>query len=162
MWEYAWLQSTSNPAVFGSENTLSSLHLTWSSSEVWSYTIWRREEDWGPLSKGTLIPAGCISLHPETVLRWTNDFVFQTLWWLPGLTGIDWQKRGERFDVCGWDVEEKTNRRFFYLRGHPQSPVEDYLTKPHTKLKVKKGKEKSKTFRWFAQSTEDKQWDIGC
>lgn len=149
MWEYDWLHSTGYPAVFGrGENK--HCHLgTWleSSSEVWSSTIWRREEDWGPLSKGTClflpIPAVCcISLHPETVLRWTRFFcVSDTV--MAARTCRDWlAKRGGTF-WCVWvRCSRKTNRRSFYLRGHPQTPVGDALTELPTKPEVDRRRRK--------------------
>lgn len=86
---------------------------TWleSSSEVWSSTRWRREEDWGPSSKGTLlflpILAVCISQHQETVLRWTRFFCISDTVTAARTCG-DWlAKRGEPLDVCGWDAVGK-------------------------------------------------------
>ncbi len=80
---------------------------TWlkSSSEVWSSTIWRKEEDWGPLSRGTLlllpIPAFCISLHSGTVLRWTR-FLCVSDAVMAARTCRDWlAKRGGTF-ACVW------------------------------------------------------------
>lgn len=136
--EYNWLHSTSNPAAFGSKKPLSSKHLTW--IFLWGLIIHHMKDRWllGPL-RGTLlflaIPAFCIS--PATWDSIKVDaflFVFQILWWLPGLAGTDWRRVEKPLDVCGKEAVKKTSRSSFYLRGHPQIPVGDVPTELPTKL----------------------------
>lgn len=125
---------------------------TWleSSSEVWSSTIWRTEDYWGPSEAFFSFwqyQHSASPLQPGTVLRWTRFLLCfrycDGCQDLQGLTGEEWKNLW----MCvgrKQSKKKKNSRSFFYLTGHPQIPVGDFLTELPTKLDVEKKRAKEK------------------
>lgn len=139
---------------------------TWleSSSEVWSSTIWRTEDYWGP-SKAFFsfwqYQHSASPLQPGTVLRWTRFLLCfrycDGCQDLQGLTGEEWKnlwmcvgrKQSKKKKTVGasstWQDTHRFRWEIFWL-----SCLQSWTWRK---------KEQRKKCKLFAQSTEDKLCD---